>query len=112
MLNAIVDGLRKNEHRDRDRRPRPAGSREDLAELVELGLATYQALPIRLASFSDDFDRAVRGLDGPERDAFILTDLRGLTVREAADVLDVSFKTVARRTDSARADIREELIAA
>jgi RNA polymerase sigma factor (sigma-70 family) len=61
--------------------------------------------------FTEGLDSAVRGLEEPERDAFILTELRGLTTREAADVLDTSPMTVSRRSIAARTTIREEITA-
>jgi RNA polymerase sigma factor (sigma-70 family) len=60
------------------------------------------------ATLNDSLHR----LDAQARDAFILTELRGLTEREAADVLDTSQPTVHRRAEAARNYIREELIAA
>lgn len=90
------------------RQEAPIGLLTDLAELEE-SLATGRGLPLSLASFPEDFDYAVRGLPESERDAFILTALRGLTTREAADVLDVSHMTVARRADAARDRLGEEL---
>lgn len=85
----------------------------DLAHLTDaLGddaLALGRPLTIEAVDFQHDFDRALRALPAPERDAFILTQLRGLTVRDAADELDVSYRTVARRAESARTLIREEI---
>lgn len=98
--------LRTKTLRDR-RRETPIGLLTDLAELEESLAHGGQGLPF----FSSAFDSAVRELPDDERDAFILTDLRGLTTREAADVLDVSHMTVQRRADSARSQIGEELTA-
>lgn len=61
------------------------------------------------AEFRADFDLALRRLPAAERDALILTELRGLTVREAADVLDVHYATVSRRRQAALDFIREEI---
>jgi DNA-directed RNA polymerase specialized sigma24 family protein len=52
----------------------------------------------------------VRGLDEAPRDAFILGELRGLTSREAADVLSVSRTTANSRRAAATAEIRKELM--
>jgi RNA polymerase sigma factor (sigma-70 family) len=54
------------------------------------------------ATLPAQHDEGVRDLPDRERDAYILTDLRGLTLREAGDVLDVSKDTVMRGRDSAR----------
>lgn len=59
--------------------------------------------------FRVGFDQALRALPEDERDAFILTDVRGLTTREAADVLAVDHSTVVRRAQAARNTLREEL---
>ncbi len=61
---------------------------------------------------STTLNDSLRQLDAEARDAFILTELRGLTEREAAGVLDMSQPTVHRRAEAARNYIREELIAA
>lgn len=61
---------------------------------------------------STTLNDSLRVLGQDERDAFILTELRGLTEREAADVLDSSQPTVHRRAEAARNYIRRELIAA
>ena len=61
---------------------------------------------------STTLNDSLRVLGQEERDAFILTELRGLTEREAADVLDSSQPTVHRRAEAARNYIRRELIAA
>ena len=59
--------------------------------------------------FRADFDSALRELPECERDAFILTELRGLTVREAADVLGVARSTVDDRVAAARARLKSAL---
>ncbi|MDE2101492.1 MAG: hypothetical protein KGL39_29875 [Patescibacteria group bacterium] len=61
---------------------------------------------------STTLNDSLRVLGQDERDAFILTELRGLTEREAANVLDSSQPTVHRRAEAARNYIRRELIAA
>jgi DNA-directed RNA polymerase specialized sigma24 family protein len=107
LVSSEARTLRTKTLRNR-RQEEPIGLIPDLAELEE-SLATGRGLPLSLASFPEDFDYAVRGLPESERDAFILTDLRGLTVREAADVLDVSKSTVDRWADAARDLLGEEL---
>jgi RNA polymerase sigma factor (sigma-70 family) len=74
-------------------------------------LGGASALTFEDAEFRYDFDLAVRGLPENERDAFIVTELRGLSEREAADVLDTSQPTVHRRAEAARNQLREEIAA-
>lgn len=64
---------------------------------------------IETAMFRADFDRAFRSLPLEEAEAFTATELRGLTQREAADVLGVNQATVSRRAESARETLRKEL---
>lgn len=59
--------------------------------------------------FRRDFDAALRALDAPKRDAFITQELRGLTVREAAEVNHLPTMTQADRCEAARTFIREEI---
>ena len=59
--------------------------------------------------FAGDFDRALRALPSEERDAYILTELRGLSQAEAGAVLGLSQPTVSRLRDAARTAIREEI---
>ncbi len=64
------------------------------------------------AAFRAKFDEAVRRLDPIDRDAFILTELRGLDTTEAGELLDLDQTRVSRRASAARAQIRKELLAA
>lgn len=61
--------------------------------------------------FASDFDGALRDLDQPERDAFLLTELRGLPSREAAALLGISHTTVVSRRELATATVRKEIAA-
>lgn len=96
--------LRTKTLRDR-RREEPIGLLPDLAEMEESLALRGRGLPF----FAEDFDRVVRDLPEIERDAFILTDLRGATDREAAELLGVSRMTVNRRADAARSLLRKEV---
>lgn len=62
-------------------------------------------------TFAPEFDSAVRGLKGPEREVFILTELRGLTVREVEEVTGLSKSSAHRLDAAARNRIRKELAA-
>lgn len=55
--------------------------------------------------FQADFDNAVRSLTPKQRDAYILTDLRGLSTVEAADVLGIQQPAVSKRVSRARESI-------
>lgn len=73
-------------------------------------LLTGTAIPnIETAIIRADFDRAFRRLPRTLQEAFALTELRGLTERETADVLGISQPTVNRRCEAARTFLREEL---
>lgn len=88
--------------------PIPIGLEQDVREA---GGTALGFLPQALAAFPAAFDNSVRELDESERDVLILTDLRGLTDREAADVLGTSRMTIHRRRDRARQILREEIAA-
>jgi RNA polymerase sigma factor (sigma-70 family) len=55
------------------------------------------------------FSEAVASLPPRRREAFSLVVLRGLSHREAADVLDVSEQTVANQVSTALREVREAL---
>jgi DNA-directed RNA polymerase specialized sigma24 family protein len=63
----------------------------------------------KLAIIRADFDRAFRLLPRAQQEAFALTELRGLTERETAEVLGIPQSTVNWRCEAARAYLREEL---
>lgn len=58
-----------------------------------------------------DLTRAIGTLPCREREAFALTELRGLTEREAALQLGISQPTVHRLVEAARTLLRQELTA-
>lgn len=64
---------------------------------------------IEAAMFRADFDRAFRALPPPCAEAFALTELRGLTTREAEQITGVSRPTLSRRAALARSILKEEL---
>lgn len=76
------------------------------------GLTTHNTPSVtfeQAAELRVDLIRALDALPADERQAFALTELRGLTEREAASLLGVSQKTVNRRAEKARLTLREEL---
>lgn len=90
---------------------RRAESTPELVSLAEAGReGIADSFPsIETAMFRADFDRAFRRLPREEAEAFTTTELRGLTQREAADVLGVNQATVSRRAETARETLRKEL---
>ena len=102
LLTTISKNLIVDEQRAAYRRPVPAG-----LEVVEPG--TNGNLPASLTTFPHEFDAAIRTLPDEQRAAYILTELRGLTVREAASVLGTSKSTVARAAEAAITSRRKEL---
>lgn len=112
FFGLIVNGLAIDEYRRRGREY-PVDTKE-LISLEERGedvLLQGSTLTLADVEFRADFDRALRALPAEERDAVILTDLRGLTVREASGVLDTSYVTVHRRAETARTFLKQEVAA-
>lgn len=76
---------------------------------TEEELAHIEPWSVERAEFTDSFNHAVVQLDTGDREAFVLTELRGLPQREAAALLGVNQSTVSRRAERARQQIREEI---
>lgn len=94
----------------RREREQPSGLLTEMEPALEsANTRPARPLPQSLASFPPEFDSALRALPGPERDAFILTELRGLTTREAGEVLGVNQSTVVRRHGRALERVRKGL---
>ena len=64
-------------------------------------------MDLRLVGLSDSLHTGLRQVEYLDRNAFILTELRGLSTYEAADVLGIDQSTVSRRADRARRHIKE-----
>lgn len=112
LLGLIVSGLEKNYYRDQSTRlDIPVGLQDDLDRAANTQ-HIQPGLTFERQQFQQNLDLAVRDLPADEREVFILTELRGLTERDAADVLDISQPTVHRRAEAARTTVRKELIAA
>jgi RNA polymerase sigma-70 factor (ECF subfamily) len=58
--------------------------------------------------FATEHDRAIRGMATAERETYILVDLRGLTLQQAAEFLALPKSTVQSRLERARAAVRKE----
>lgn len=100
-LQALTDWTRNRNTRPDILTAEPVGADRD-------GEATSFAT-LDTAMFRADFDRAFRALPRPMAEAFALTTIRGLTVREASAHLGVPYQTLSRRANLARAILKEEL---
>jgi RNA polymerase sigma factor (sigma-70 family) len=89
----------------------PVGLLPELEAIEADQLAHVEPYTYERHSFAGGFDAALRRLESDEQGAYILTELRGLTQREAADVLDMSQPTVHRRAEVARHTVRKEIAA-
>ena len=109
-LKLIVHGLAVDAYR-RLQREQPwdmneLGENEDEYDI----LLQQQPLTFEQVEFRADFDRALRALPVElDRQAFLLTTVRGLSYREAAEVLDIDHTSVYRHAERARAQIKEAL---
>lgn len=107
-VELIVNGLAIDEYRRRGRET-PTGLLDAVEPPDADLLPRVHDLTPETDEFRTGFDLALRALPEPERDAFILTDLRGLDQREAGDVLGTSQPTVHRRAEAARFYLAKEL---
>jgi RNA polymerase sigma factor (sigma-70 family) len=64
---------------------------------------------LREAESRADLTTALKALDPDDREAWALTELRGLTTREAAAVTGASHMTISRRAERARLTLTKEL---
>lgn len=109
VLRSIAQRRLVDEIRHRQR-VTPAGFlTEDDERIDDLVMPVVVPLSAATAEFRERFDAAVRQLPEPERDAFILTELRGLGDREAAPYLGVSHMTVHTRRKAATDMVRRAL---
>lgn len=92
---------------------RKLGTRRDVEVPVGDTTVDEWAIPATVTAeavlFTASFDAALRDLPNEQREAFILTDLRGMTAREAADFLSIPKSTLADRVATARATLRKEV---
>ena len=107
----IVHGLAVDAYRG-IQKEQPWGSLTDREDLEDQLLFPYPALTVEDVEFRADFDQAVRDIPVElDRQAFLLTTVRGLTLREAAEILDIDHMSVHRHAERARAQIKEALAA-
>lgn len=137
LLRVVASGLLKNEYRDRANDPtRPDFEERQWSGVRDRRIALTNALrgtedwgvsatapsnspnidqiasptyDFEDADFTEAHDTAVRGLGVELRDAYILSELRGLTSRESGPLLGVSHVTAATRRELATSAIREEI---
>jgi len=106
----IVHGLAVDAYRKLQREQpwdmNELGENEDEYDI----LLQQQPLTFEQVEFRADFDQALRALPIElDRQAFLLTTVRGLTYREAAEILDIDHTSVFRHAERARAQIKEAL---
>lgn len=110
----IVHGLAVDAYR-KLQREQVGGDLADLELLEDDGfdvLWQQEPLTIEQAEFRADFDMAVRNIPVElDRQAFLLTTVRGLSYREAAHILDMSDQSVRHHAERARHEIKEALSA-
>ncbi|MEM7156813.1 MAG: sigma-70 family RNA polymerase sigma factor [Myxococcota bacterium] len=100
-LHGIAYNLLRDHRRSQQRRRglwRRWRSRNESAELAEGDAGEPQLLRT--------LEGALRGLDADKRDAFVLRQVEGLSLEEAAALLDVSIKTVSYRALKAEEHVR------
>lgn len=74
-------------------------------------LLIHEPLTFEQVEFRASFDQAVRDLPVElDRQAFLLTAVRGLSLREAAEILDIDHTSVFRHAERAREQIKEALV--
>ena len=108
LLRRIAQARLVDEIRRRQENPElPVGDMYDMEEGEPI-FASLRNLTAEMDEFREEFDSAVRSLDGT-RDAFILTELRGLSTHEAAPILGVSQPTVAAQRRAALQEVQDLL---
>lgn len=105
----VVHGLAVDAYRSLQKE-QPWGRLDDREDLEEKLLFPYPPLTFEDVEFRADFDKAVRDIPVElDRQAFLLTAVRGLTFREAAEILDIDPMSVHRHAERARAQIKEAI---
>lgn len=102
----IVHGLAVDAYRALGRETPWGGFSDEEDKLLFIS----EPLTYEQVEFRADFDAAVRDLPVElDRQAFLLTTVRGLTYMEAAEVLDIDHMSVHRHAERARNQIKEAL---
>ncbi len=104
-LHAIAYNLLRDHRRSHQRRgsllSRLRRRGQKRAALVGEGPSTHSA------SLSDRLTAALGALDDKQRDAFVLRTIEGLSLEEAAKILDTTVQTVSYRAKKAEQLVRE-----
>ena len=111
LMYALVDRRAIDRARSRSRQrsvETPVGLTRELANAQD-DLRSVPPPDADRSIFATALDSKVRALPTAQRDAFILCELRGLTVREAASYTTLSPATVARRLADAYSTLQEAL---
>lgn len=103
MLNATVRNLAFNHLRD--------NAREEPMDTTTITgmIDSPRPLTAERGMFVTSFNEALTELPLDDAQAFIMVEIRGLSLREAGEVLDVSAMTVGRRAERARRTLAREL---
>lgn len=116
LLAAIIDFRamdKARQNKSRSDLETPIGGMDELSHAEENGTFVPALAPPDAGRniFATEFDQSVRGLPTAQRETFILCELRGLTIREAAQYLNLPKSTVADRLADARDAIKMEVSA-
>jgi len=98
---SIARNVLLNRHRDSGRRPEPAASPADES------LPGHSVSPIRRI----ELDEAMAALPAPEREAFLLRELGGLSYDDIARLCEATADAVRSRIHRARLALRRSLAA-
>ena len=90
------------------RRTQARSDRKRDRELEPTALPEPEAL-VRRSEAAQLVEAFLTSLPEPKRDAFVLVQIEGLKLREAAELLDTNLSTISGRVSSAREAFREYL---
>lgn len=99
IVRRVAADWRRSQHRHArklEALPRPSGGHDVEAEVAERELI-------------DALERSLATLDTKQRDAFVLSELEGMTAKEIADAIGANPNTVASRLRAARAHVATQL---
>lgn len=101
IVRRVAADQRRSQHRHArklEALPTPPRGRDVEAEVAERELI-------------DALEQALTELDAKQRDAFVLSELEGMTAKEIADAVGANPNTVASRLRAARSHVSERLAA-
>lgn len=103
MLTQTVKNLSLNHIRDNDR-----GVEMELHRVINQ-IERSRAVSAESGLWTSTFNDTLEAMSEGPRAAFILVELRGVSQREAADLLDVNQATISRHYEQARRTLAREL---